>query len=148
MEELDVTARQIGDPDPRRRMEAVRRLARFAGAASDDRAKALELLGRLVDDEADFVRWNVAMALGQLGDPAGLPLLRTLAVDAHANVRLRVALAVALIGDPAGVDVLVEGDFAAPVSTKSKMMARPPARRTRYASRRKASLSGAWHTLS
>ena len=107
-DELEVAAGQIEDPDPRQRMEAARRLARFACAASDDRAMALELLGRLVHDEADFVRWNVAIALGQLGDPAGLPLLRALAADAHANVRLRVALAVALIGDPEGLDVLVD----------------------------------------
>lgn len=106
-EELRVAAGQVEDPDPRRRLEATRRLATFACATGDERATALELLGRLVDDEADFVRWNVAMTLGQLGDAAGLPVLRALADDDHANVRLRVALAVALIGDPAGLDVLV-----------------------------------------
>lgn len=106
-EESAVAAGQIEDPDPRRRMEAARRLALLACATSGERAAALELLGRLVHDEADFVRWNVAMTLGQLGDPAGLPLLGALAEDAHANVRLRVALAVALIGDPVGLGVLV-----------------------------------------
>lgn len=104
--ELKSVAQGIKDPDPRRRVQAVRRLGRLPLEDDGERAEAVELLGSLVDDEADYVRWNVAMDLGQLGDSRGLPFLQALAGDEHANVRLRVALAVALIGDPDGLDIL------------------------------------------
>lgn len=91
-EQLEGVERAIEDPDPRRRLDAARRLVRLHPADGEQRSRAVVALGRLADDEADYVRWNVAMALGPLGDPAGLASLRRLAGDEHANVRLRVAL--------------------------------------------------------
>ena len=96
----------VADPDPRKRLAAVQSLSRLGGASEAERGRAIDLLGRLVADEAEYVRWNVALALGRLGDPQGLSHLRALAADEHANVRLRVALAVGLIGDPVGLDIL------------------------------------------
>ncbi len=103
---LEAAVGGVEDPDPRKRLAVVRGLSRLGGASEAERGRAVELLGRLVADEADYVRWNVALALGRLGDSLGLPHLRVLATDEHANVRLRVALAVGLIGDPSAVDIL------------------------------------------
>lgn len=109
MSEFEQAAQLLGDPDPRRRLAGVRKLARACPSDEAERGRAVELLGGLARDEADFVRWNVAMALGQLADPRALPHLRTLAIDQHANVRLRVALALGLIGEreAGGLDSLV-----------------------------------------
>lgn len=63
-------------------------------------------LAALADDEQPFVRWNVALTLGLLGDEAALPALERLAKDEHANTRLRVAFALALLGDRGGIPVL------------------------------------------
>jgi len=104
---LVAAERGVEDRDPRHRLAVVRGLSRLGGEGEAVRGRAVDLLGRLVADEAEYVRWNVAVALGRLADPRGLRHLRTLAADEHANVRFRVALAVGLIGDPDGLDILI-----------------------------------------
>lgn len=107
--EFDEAAALTASVDPRERLAAARRLARLGRALSgEERGRLVELLDLLARDPEPFVRWNVALALGELGDRNGLEVLGRMAEadDEHANVRFRVALAVGLIGDPAGIAIL------------------------------------------
>lgn len=105
--EFDEAAALTASVDPRERLAAARRLARLGRALSgEERGRLVELLDLLARDPEPFVRWNVALALGELGDRKGLEVLGRMADDEHANVRFRVALAVGLIGDPAGIAIL------------------------------------------
>ena len=64
---LATAVRGVADPDPRRRLAAVRGISLLGEAGEAQRGQAIELLGRLVADEAEYVRWNVALALGTTG---------------------------------------------------------------------------------
>lgn len=100
-------SRALSSSHPRARLQAVTRLAEIAGELPvTERGPIVEQLERVADDREAFVRWNLAIALGQIGHPRGLPVLERMAADEHANVRFRAALALGLIGAPEGVPIL------------------------------------------
>ncbi len=85
--------------DPRQRVEGIRQIMALAKRLPlDERAAAVHVLEQVVEDQEPFVRWNLAIALGEIGHERGILLLERLSGDEHANVRFRVALALALIG--------------------------------------------------
>ncbi|MBN4080778.1 HEAT repeat domain-containing protein [Caldithrix abyssi] len=89
----------LSNADPRTRLKAIRRLSGMASElALKDRQPIAERISRLLDDKVAFIRWNVAIALGQIGDENALPVLEKMVGDEHANVRFRAALALGLIG--------------------------------------------------
>lgn len=107
MPEADLLVASLRDPDPRKRLEAVRQLAREGARRSqEDRVGLVGVLSGLADDPEPFVRWRVALALGELGHPAALPALRKLATDPHANTRLRAAVAAGMLDDQDAVPLL------------------------------------------
>lgn len=57
-EELTKVAEGVKDPDPRQRVRAVRHLGCLRLEDEEERARAVELLGRVVHDEVDYLRWK------------------------------------------------------------------------------------------
>ena len=100
----------LSNPDPRVRLQAVRDLTRIArGLPLDDREGIVRRLEQVANDPEAFVRWNVAISLGQIAPPVGVSILEKMATDAHANVRFLVALALGLIGEKSGLAILERG---------------------------------------
>ncbi len=100
-------SRALSSSNPRERLRAVARLAQIAGQLPlSERDSIVAQLERVADDSEAFVRWNLAIALGEIGHPRGLAVLERLATDEHANVRFRAALAVGLIGAAEGLPIV------------------------------------------
>ena len=106
-EMLEKARQKLPDLDPRRRLEGVVELTAVAERLEvDERQEIVALLSELASDSEPFVRWNVAIALGEIGHESGVEVLEKKVQDGHANVRFRVALALGLIGSKRGVAVL------------------------------------------
>ena len=104
---IEDEARFLADDDPRRRVAAVRTLTELATQlVPNDREQVVELVDVVASDQQPFVRWNVAIAVGEIGHPKGVEVLGKLLGDPHANVRLRVALSLGLLGQEIGVPAL------------------------------------------
>jgi HEAT repeat protein len=91
--------RLLGSPDAKLRLGAAKRLAARIADDPSVLPASRETLDRLVGDPAPFVRWNLAIALGETHRPEVVPTLERLARDEHANVRFRVAMALGVLGD-------------------------------------------------
>ena len=105
--QIDKAAERLADSDPRVRLQAVRNLIPIAvDQPLEERGGVVQTLGRLADDPEAFVRWNVAIALGQIGHESAVPALSKMAGDEHANVRYRAALALGLICHPSALSIL------------------------------------------
>lgn len=107
-EKINRETRRLTAEDPRVRFDAVTRLTELVLTVEfEERRKIVERLGELVSDPEAFVRWNLALALGKIGHPAGIKYLGKMArFDEHSNVRFRVALSLGLIGHGAAVPIL------------------------------------------
>lgn len=95
------------DPAPFVRWNAALAAGLLGGAG----ARELLASEAQVADEHANTRLRVALSIGLLGDPRGLPVLERYAEDPyaigeHALVRAFAALALGLLGDPAGIPAL------------------------------------------
>jgi HEAT repeat protein len=95
------------DPAPFVRWNAALAAGLLGGAGARE---LLEAEAQVADEHAN-TRFRVALAIGLLGDPAGLPVLERYVEDPyrigeHAVVRAFAALALGLLGDPAGIPAL------------------------------------------
>ncbi len=97
----------LAHPDPRRRVEGIRGITRLEKQLPlSERGAVIPLLEPVAEDEEAFVRWNLALALGEIAHERGIPILQRLSGDEHANVRFRVGLALALIGHEGAIPTL------------------------------------------
>ena len=104
---IEEEASVLTDEDPRKRLAAVRKVSGLAKQLElKEREKIVGLLEPLTSDKEAFVRWNVAIAVGEIGHPRGIEVLGRLVGDPHANVRFRVALALGLISHEIGTPLL------------------------------------------
>lgn len=89
----------LTSPDARARLQGVHGLSKaiLDDPSSLERLRAL--VDKLVADPSPFVRWNLAVALGETRRSEVVLWLERLAADEHANVRFRAALALGTIGD-------------------------------------------------
>lgn len=81
-----------------------------AGLVGEGAFEILEAEAQVADEHAN-TRLRVALALGLLGDPRGLPTLERYvedpyAIGEHSVVRAFAALALGMVGDPAGIPAL------------------------------------------
>jgi 3-methyladenine DNA glycosylase AlkD len=70
--------------DSRSRFHAITRLAEAAvQRPAIERERIVERLEQISGDREPFIRWTLAMALGQIAHPRGLATLERLAADAY-----------------------------------------------------------------
>lgn len=104
---IEQESESLKTKDPRQRLAAVRALGRAARALPlEERKGIVDHLAGVALDPEPFIRWNVAIALGEIGNEAALRVLERMASDEHANVRFRVAQALGFIGDVRGIAIL------------------------------------------
>jgi HEAT repeat protein len=90
--------RQLAEPDPVRRLEAVACLGRLQRKG---RPAVPALCARLENDDSAHVRKMIALALGDIGALEAVPALRNALNDPSEAVRRRAAIALEEIGaDP------------------------------------------------
>ncbi len=102
-------AAKAGAPTIARALMAPRESERRAAALAAARIRSRSLTSPLTahaDDPRPEMRWRVAYALGKVGDPAGAPALRNLALDRDEMVRMTAARAIAEVGDSVSVPLL------------------------------------------
>jgi len=92
---IEECLRQLRDPAPERRLEAIACLARLRRRG---RPAVPALLERLKDEDA-HVRKMVALTLGDIGAPEAVPALRAALNDSCDAVRRRVVIALEELGD-------------------------------------------------
>jgi len=103
--DIQKLSEELSDKNPIKRLKAIKELAKAANEVND-KERIVKLLEPLAQDKAPFVRWNLAIYLGKIGDKSAISALDKLVTDEHANVRMRAALALSLTGDEECVDVL------------------------------------------
>jgi HEAT repeat protein len=105
--QVEREAKGLSSSDPRERLQAVRNLSRIAiGLPFNDREDIARELEQVAIDPEPFIRWNVAISLGQIAHPIGVAILEKMVADTHANVRWRVALALGLMGEKSSLAIL------------------------------------------
>lgn len=86
-------------------------------------AKATEALIELLDEAPMKTRWEIANALGNIGDPHALDTLRTLLLDDEsAHVRRKAAEAMGQLDDPLVTDPLVQALDDADASVRASVV--------------------------
>ncbi len=98
---------QLKVTDPLSRDEAIQRRAAVIELGKTHDARTIELLAIAQHDSWEAVRQGVATALGELADPAGLPMALSLLMDSHAEVIRDAIGALRSIGDPRTVPILL-----------------------------------------
>lgn len=100
---------KAGAPTIARALTAPRESERRAAALAAARIRARSLASPLTahaEDARPEMRWRVAYALGKIGDLAGAPALRNLALDKDEMVRMTAARAIAEAGDSVSAPLL------------------------------------------
>lgn len=98
---------QLNVVDPLSRDEAMKRRAAVIELGKTRDARAIAILAQAQHDSWEAVRQGVATALGELADPAALPLALTLLMDSDAEVVRDAMGALRAIGDSRAVPILL-----------------------------------------
>jgi HEAT repeat protein len=102
-----ILLQMVSDPDRSCQVAAI-----FALHRMGDKRFSHEL-EKTAHDFSPAVRSNTCLALGLLGEPSGVKILRTMQNDTEANVRLQAAEAMWRLGSEDGLNVLVAGTVSA-----------------------------------